>query len=134
MPSAARLSRRAFLLGSAAGVAARPARAESPSVKIGILHPVTGPLAEPGQACRLAAQIAADEINAAGGVAGHSLEIVELDDEFSPEKAVRSYQQLAGTDGRHRHLLQSDVAVVVVHRNAHGLFGEFRVPSFEFRV
>ncbi|MGH7278324.1 MAG: ABC transporter substrate-binding protein [Candidatus Rokuibacteriota bacterium] len=33
-----------------------------------MIHCVTGPLAEPGQACRLAAQIAADEINAAGGI------------------------------------------------------------------
>lgn len=98
MPSAARLSRRAFLLGSAAAVAARPARAESPSVKIGILHPVTGPLAEPGQACRLAAQIAADDINAAGGIRamnGARLELLAGDTQTRQEVARAEAERLA---------------------------------------
>src|SRR5262249_58162214 len=68
-------NRRSFLktAGAAAGAATLagfPAvlRAQAPTFKIGVVHPVTGPLAEPGQACRLGAQMAADTINAAGGI------------------------------------------------------------------
>jgi len=67
--------RRTFLktAGAVAGTAVAagfPAvlRAQAPTVKIGTLHCVTGPLAEPGQACRVGAQMAADAINAAGGI------------------------------------------------------------------
>src|SRR5215470_19568248 len=66
------LTRRSFLKTAAAGAAvagtARPARAQTKTFKIGAVHPVTGPLAEPGQACRLGAQLAVEAINAAGGV------------------------------------------------------------------
>ena len=68
------VTRRAFLATAAGGTALvggrRPARAQARTVKIGVVHPVTGPLAEPGQACRLGAQLAADTINAAGGIKG----------------------------------------------------------------
>src|SRR3989338_7443851 len=56
------VNRRTFLktTGVAAGTAALgvPAvlRAQPKEIKIGAVHPVTGPLAEIGQACRLGAQ------------------------------------------------------------------------------
>jgi branched-chain amino acid transport system substrate-binding protein len=93
-----RLSRRAFLAGSAVLVTARPARAQPPSVKIGVLHPVSGPLAEAGQACRLAAQIAADEINAAGGIKslnGARLELLTADTQTRQEVARAEAERLA---------------------------------------
>jgi branched-chain amino acid transport system substrate-binding protein len=92
------MSRRVFLTGLAM-LAARPARAESPSVRIGLLHPVTGPLAEPGHACRLAAQIAADDINAAGGIKsmnGARLELVLGDTQTRQEVAKAEAERLAG--------------------------------------
>src|SRR2546425_4058126 len=67
-----RLSRRMFLnttaTGAALGFAPRALRAQPATFKLGVIHPVTGPLAEPGQACRLGAQMAAGAINAAGGI------------------------------------------------------------------
>src|SRR3989475_10297916 len=67
-----RLSRRMFLnttaTGAALGFAPRALRAQPATFKLGVIHPVTGPLAEPGQACRLGAQIGAGAINAAGGI------------------------------------------------------------------
>ncbi len=67
-----RVTRRTFLRTAAAGLAVAggplPLRAQPRTVKIGVIHTVTGPLAEPGQACRLGAQMAADAINAAGGI------------------------------------------------------------------
>ena len=87
-----RLSRRTFLKTAAAGaaVAGVPAslRAQPRTFKIGAVHPVTGPLAEPGQACRLGAQMAVDAVNAAGGVkskGGLRLELIVGDTQTKPE-------------------------------------------------
>jgi branched-chain amino acid transport system substrate-binding protein len=89
-----RLHRRSFLkaAGAAAGTAALgfPAvlRAQPKTFKIGVIHPVTGPLAEPGQACRIGAQMAADAINAAGGIkskGGVRFELVLGDTQTKPE-------------------------------------------------
>ena len=71
------LSRRRFLASTALGAAAAasgslvaPAvlRAQTPGVKIGLLHPVTGALSYSGQQGRIGAMMAVDEINAAGGI------------------------------------------------------------------
>ena len=87
--------RRTFLktAGAAAGATAFagfPAvlRAQAPTFKVGVVHPVTGPLAEPGQACRLGAQMAADAINAAGGIksmGGMKLELLVGDTQTKPD-------------------------------------------------
>ncbi len=88
-----RCSTRRTFLGTAAGVAAlagvpRPLRAQPRTFKIGVVHPVTGPLAEPGQACRMGAQMAADAINAAGGIksmGGTKLELLLGDTQTKPD-------------------------------------------------
>src|SRR5438034_9960028 len=86
-----RLTRRTFLATTAAGAAAgfpRPLRAQPKTFKLGVTHPVTGPLAEPGQACRLGAQMAADAINAAGGIkslGGMKLELLLGDTQTKPD-------------------------------------------------
>jgi len=46
----------------------RAARPQPRALRIGALHPVTGPFAHIGLACRLCAQLAVDAINAAGGI------------------------------------------------------------------
>jgi branched-chain amino acid transport system substrate-binding protein len=86
--------RRTFLrtAGTAAGAAALgfPAvlRAQATTFKVGVVHPITGPLAEPGQACRLGAQMAAEAVNAAGGIRslnGLKLELVLGDTQTKPD-------------------------------------------------
>src|SRR2546427_13038323 len=66
-----RMTRRTFLTAAAAGtaVAAFPAvlRAQARTIKVGVISPVTGAVAEVGRDCRLGAQLAAEAINAAGG-------------------------------------------------------------------
>src|SRR5262245_7858581 len=93
-PRSIDVPRRTFLTtaGAAAGVAVLgfplPLRAQAPAFKIGVVHPVTGPLAEPGQACRLGAQMAADAINAAGGIksmGGAKLELILGDTQSKPD-------------------------------------------------
>ena len=87
-----KLPRRAVLKGAAAGAAVLgfplPLRAQAPVVKIGVVHPVTGPLAEPGQACRLGATMAAEAVNAAGGIKalnGAKLELIFGDTQTKPD-------------------------------------------------
>ena len=65
-----------------------PLRAQAPPFKVGVVHPMTGPLAEPGQACRLGATMAAETINAAGGIkamGGAKLELIFGDTQTKPD-------------------------------------------------
>ncbi len=86
------VTRRTFLRATAATAAmvGFPSllRAQAKTFKVGVIHPVTGPLAEPGQACRLGAQMAAEAINAAGGIkalGGAKLELVVGDTQTKPD-------------------------------------------------
>lgn len=66
------LNRRRFLQSTAFAAAALSApsvlRAQGSAVKIGVLHPVSGALSYSGQQGRIGAQMAIEEINAAGGI------------------------------------------------------------------
>ena len=84
---------------AAAGVAGFPAivRGQSEPVKIGILHPVTGALAYSGGLSRLGAQIAVDEINAAGGIrslAGAKIEAMLGDAQSNPAAGVSEIEKM----------------------------------------
>ncbi len=64
-------------------------------IVIGVSGPLTGGAAQYGNAVVNAAQLAVDEINAAGGVNGTTLKLVSADDEADPgEKAVSAYNSL----------------------------------------
>jgi branched-chain amino acid transport system substrate-binding protein len=66
------LSRRRFLQTTAIGAASLAApsvlRAQGAAVKVGVLHPVSGALSYSGQQGRIGAEMAIEEINAAGGI------------------------------------------------------------------
>lgn len=64
------------------------------SFKFGGIGPVTGDAAIYGQAVMNGAQIAVDEINAAGGIAGAQVEFKFEDDVADGETAVNAYNQL----------------------------------------
>ena len=70
------------------------ASAEGATFKIGGIGPVTGGAAVYGQAVKNAAQLAVDEINAAGGINGVQVEFNFQDDEHDAEKAVNAYNTL----------------------------------------
>lgn len=87
-------NRRTFLRTAVAGATVAafplPLGAQPKTVKIGAVHPVTGALAEIGQACRLGAQMAADAVNAAGGIkglGGARLQLILGDTENKPDVA-----------------------------------------------
>ena len=87
----------AYYAMTAAGGAmmlAAPARAEDP-IRIGVIAE-TSSIA--GAAIPNAAQIAADEINAAGGVNGRKIELVTYDNHSSASDSVRAFQRAVNQD------------------------------------
>ncbi|WP_448191448.1 ABC transporter substrate-binding protein [Azospirillum sp. sgz301742] len=75
---------------------AAPARADDPPVRVGISAEFGVVGSTSAQAVHLGAQIAADEINAAGGVlGGRRIEVVIKDDRSVPARAIRNLQDFA---------------------------------------
>ena len=68
--------------------------AEAEGFKIGGIGPVTGGAAVYGQAVKNGAELAINEINAAGGVNGTQLVFKFEDDEHDAEKSVNAYNTL----------------------------------------
>ena len=62
--------------------------------KIGSIGPTTGDAAEYGNAVMNAAQLAVDEINAAGGINGYKVEFMSADDMGDAQKSVNAYNDL----------------------------------------
>ena len=62
--------------------------------KIGAMGPLTGPNAIYGNAVVNGAQVAVDEINAAGGINGYQIEYKGEDDESDAEKSINAYNSL----------------------------------------
>ncbi len=73
---------------------AEASSAEGGSFKIGVIGPLTGDAAAYGLAVQHGAEIAAEEINAAGGINGAMIEVQAQDDEADPEKSVNAYNTL----------------------------------------
>ena len=66
--------------------------------KIGGIGPLTGPAAAYGIAVKNGMELAAKEINAAGGINGAQIEYNYQDDEHDPEKAINAYNTLKDWD------------------------------------
>ena len=62
--------------------------------KIGGIGPITGGAAIYGLGVQNATKLAAEEINAAGGINGYKVEVKFADDEHDPEKSVNAYNEL----------------------------------------
>ena len=96
------ISRRELLAGMGAGgtgltLGARPARAQTGAVKVGAIHPVSGVLAQIGQACRQGAHLAVAHVNGSGGLAskgGARLELLVGDSESKTEVGAAEAERL----------------------------------------
>jgi len=95
------ISRRAVLAGTAAGTAALTMpgvlRAQTKTLKIGILQPVTGALAYDGQQGQIGAEAAIKAINDAGGIkslGGAKLEMVFGDARSTPEGGTAEVERM----------------------------------------
>ncbi len=73
--------------------------AEAETIKIGLNLELTGPVAVYGTPEQVAISMAVEEINAAGGINGAMIEVVEYDNAYDTAKAVENATKLATEDG-----------------------------------
>ena len=83
------------VLGSLLVFAGAPARAADP-IKIGMVIPLTGSIAELGKYGIQGAKLAIEEVNQAGGVLGRPLELVTEDDQSANPSTILAFNKLAG--------------------------------------
>jgi len=83
-------------LGLCTGLSATALADQEPC--IGNSAAVTGPAAFSGLAIKMGAEIAIDEINAAGGVLGKKLRLVQYDDAGAPPRGVDNTRRIALAD------------------------------------
>jgi branched-chain amino acid transport system substrate-binding protein len=80
------------------------AAANTDTVKIGNIEPMSGPSATLGKQGKAAREMAVEEINAAGGVkslGGAKFELIYADSESKPEKGVAEAERLINTEKVH---------------------------------
>ncbi len=91
-------SRRALMLGAAGALAAPGVlRAQPAPIKVGILQPVTGALAQDGEYGRLGAELAIQELNATGGIksiGGAQIQMVFGDARSNPEGGTAEVERM----------------------------------------
>lgn len=93
---------RRHLIGAAAAAVAtslsKPVRAANSPILIGQSVPLSGPLQGAFKGPLAGQQLAIDELNRSGGVAGHPLQLILLDDAYDPKRTVDNVQQLVERD------------------------------------
>jgi branched-chain amino acid transport system substrate-binding protein len=101
-PRRAALKALTVAVGLATGLALPSAQAQNPKeVKVGLLVPLSGLYARPGQVMRMGAEMAIDHINAEGGVkalGGAKLKLVVLDSGDTTEKAKNAAQRMVAQE------------------------------------
>ena len=80
--------------GETSAAAESQTAADGAAFKLAVTGPLTGAAAAYGNAVVNGAMLAADEINAAGGVNGYTFEVNGQDDENDTEKAINAYNTL----------------------------------------
>jgi len=85
------------LLTTAALVTAVVAQTSAP-VKIGVIQPLSGPVAASGNYVRMGAEIARDWLNAKGGVLGRKIELIIEDNKSDPKEAASAAEKLIVRD------------------------------------
>ena len=74
------------------------AKADTGTIKIGGIYPLSGGVAVYGVEAKNGVEMAVEEINAAGGIDGRKVELIAEDDEGNPEKTVNAYKKLTTKD------------------------------------
>ncbi|MCR5188028.1 MAG: urea ABC transporter substrate-binding protein [Treponema sp.] len=72
---------------------------EEKSIKIGLLHSLTGTMAMSEKAVRDAELLAINEINESGGILGKQIQIIEEDGQSNPEVFAQKAKKLIEEDG-----------------------------------
>lgn len=100
--------KRLFLFPALAFAMAGAAAAD---VRLGVLVPDSGPAGLFGPSARQAAQLAADDINAAGGINGEQVQLIFADVGVPPAQAVQAVQRLWRAEGVQGFVGMHDSAV-----------------------
>lgn len=95
--SAARRSLFAGLLATSASLMI-PHAALAANISVGVISPVTGPVALDGESFRHGAELATKEINASGGVLGSQLALIIEDGECKPNVSASAAEKLMVRD------------------------------------
>src|SRR5437867_3060091 len=74
-----------------------PAQSQAP-IKIGVIEPLSGPVAASGNYIRMGAEIARDWINAKGGVNGRKVDLLIEDNKSDPKEAASAAEKLIVRD------------------------------------
>lgn len=82
--------------GTFAGSTLNYARAQSSPIRVGVMYALSGVGAPVGNAFWIGTQIAARQINKAGGVNGRQIELVIRDDKYNSATSVAAARELAG--------------------------------------
>ncbi len=85
-------------LAAMAALAASAGAATAQDIKVGVLPPFTGPFASIGQVIKVALDMRAAEINAAGGILGRKVVLVYEDGESNPATATQRAEKLFQVD------------------------------------
>jgi branched-chain amino acid transport system substrate-binding protein len=96
-----KIQRRTLIKGLAATTALSSlpwaaARGQGQPIKIGMVGPLSGANQINGMPVRLGAEIARDQINAAGGIDGRPIELVARDGKGDPNATVATFRELGG--------------------------------------
>ncbi|WP_449415822.1 ABC transporter substrate-binding protein [Ochrobactrum teleogrylli] len=93
----------AMVAVTAFGIIVSPIGASAETIKIGIIGMMTGPGATWGVAGSEGVRLAADDVNAAGGVdingTKMQVEVVVYDDQYKAAEAIAAYNRLVNEDG-----------------------------------
>jgi branched-chain amino acid transport system substrate-binding protein len=81
----------------ALGATARTGHAQAP-VRIGVIQPLSGPVAASGNYVRMGAEIARDWLNAKGGLLGRKAELQIEDNKSDPKEAASAAEKLIVRD------------------------------------
>ncbi len=85
-------------LGLTVGLSGLAQAAQPGVIRIGVAEALTGGAAQYGLSIRNGFQLAADQINAAGGVGGAKIELVVEDEQGKKEEAINAFKKLIFQD------------------------------------
>ena len=79
-----------YLIATASGAAAFAVSlsGQADTIKLGFNVPLTGFAAADGKSARIGAELAVEQVNAAGGINGKNIELVIYDDQASPKESA----------------------------------------------
>ncbi len=75
-----------------------PASGQQGPIKVGLIQPLSGPVAASGNYVRMGAEIGRDWVNARGGVLGRKLELLIEDNKSDPKEAASAAEKLIVRD------------------------------------